>query len=360
MAKPSTYQPRHHFIVILCGGTGPRLWPLSRAKNPKPFLALLGRQNLLQQTFNRAKHVVPTNNIYLVTNKKYGQKIKNLLPTKNIINEPEKKNTAMAILYATSFIQKVDQKAIITVLPSDHFVDNLDNFQKDLAKMYLLAQAGHIATIGIPPAGPNPSYGYIKTTPIKDHFKVIKFIEKPTIKKAKQLILNPHCFWNAGIYTFSPVDLIVEFEKYQNQYLPLYRQLCQKQLSPKIIKHLYSLSPNLSIDYAIAEKSANIVLIKASFLWSDIGQWNAIYLHTPHDPNGNASINNQTDYLALNSSHCLVHSPHKLIGLVGVRDLAIIDTADALLICHLDSSFEVRQLIGLMVNDKRRKQYFLS
>ena len=360
MDRLPKYQPLHHYIVILCGGTGPRLWPLSRARNPKPFLNLLSNRSLLQQTYDRARKIVPAQNVYLITNKKYVQKVKNLLPTKNIIAEPEKKNTAMAMIFASSIINRLDPNSVITFLPSDHYISNLNLFRQDLIHSSSLALNNQIVIIGIHPLSPNPSYGYVKTALHNGRLKVIKFIEKPTIKKAKQLILNGNCFWNAGIYTFTPSTIFAEFSKHQKEYQPILQHLVAKQTDYKTLKHLYHLSPNLSIDYAIAEKSVNISLIKASFSWSDIGEWKAIYALLPHDQLQNSILNRQTEVLAHNSSHCLIHSPHKLVGLVGVRDLAVIDTPDALLICHLDQSFEVRQLIGQMVNNPKKKHFFTS
>lgn len=357
----------NHFIVILCGGTGPRLWPLSSANQPKQFLPILSPKTLLEQSFYRAKKIVPSKNIFIVSNQRYQTKIEKLLsrqiPQSNFIYEPSKKNTATAILLAISHIQKINPNAIITTTPSDHFIPQLTAFKKTILKTAALASGHHqILTIGIKPTFPNISYGYI-IPQIKNQFfsHVNLFIEKPD-KETAQTLIKKGALWNSGIYTFTIEDIISEFQKLQPEYFNIYQQFISSDLSnPKKITSIYKKSPELPIDRAISEKSDRISVIPAKFDWSDVGEWRAIKLKSPQDKDGHSPINPQTEYLSYNSKNCLIQGQKgKLIGLVGIDNLAIIDTPNGLLICSLDQSYQVRDLVSAMVKNKKYKKYFLK
>lgn len=356
----------NHYIFILCGGTGPRLWPLSRKQNPKQFLSFFGKDSLLEQTIQRAGKVVDSKNIFIVSNDNYLQKIIKIAQkfsiSKNIITEPEKKNTALAILYATTKIKQFDPEAIITTLPSDHYIKNINKFKNDLIKARNIANDYRkIVTIGIKPTSPNPAYGYIKPKNLVDnYYPVESFIEKPSTEIASKLIENNSC-WNSGIYTFSVDTLINEFKELQPEYYSIYEKLEQNLNQPQKIKNIYQQAPELAIDRAISEKSTKMAMIPASFDWSDVGEWGAIFTALSKGNDKNISLNSKTQILSTNSNNCLVSgTDKKLIGLVGVKNLAIIDTDDALLVCDLDSSFNVRDLVSLMVKHKKYKIYFLG
>ncbi len=355
-----------HYIFILCGGTGPRLWPLSRKHNPKQFLSLFSKDSVLEQTIKRAQRVVNTENIYIVSTNNYINKIIKIAQkfnlTKNIIIEPEKKNTALAILYATTKIKKNNPNAVISTLPSDHYIKNILRFKQTLNKAKRIAwQTNTIITIGIKPTGPNPSYGYISTKKkIEDYYTVSKFVEKPNPKKAQKLI-EKDSYWNSGIYTFNISTLISEFENLQPEYFEIFKKLEQNLDYPKKIQQIYKQSPDLAIDKAISEKSSKMTMIKATFDWSDIGEWKAIFLNSNKKKDNLAILNPKTQFLSTNSQNCLISgTDERLIGLVGVNNLAIIDTPDALLVCNLDSSFNVRDLVSLIVKHKKYKTYFLD
>lgn len=348
-----------HFLVILCGGTGPRLWPLSRADFPKQFLNIFGPQSLLQQTYHRARQIVSPKNIILVTNQHQLATIKKQIPGAQILVEPEKKNTTMAILYATASIKSKCPQATISILPSDHFITKISAFKKDLTLASKLASStSSIVTIGIKPTSPDLSYGYILHQPTTSkYYKVTKFIEKPNLSTATKLISH-QAFWNSGIYTFSIQTMESEIAKYSPEYFKLYQQL----LSHTHISKTYQLAPSLAIDKIISEKSKNLIMIKARFTWNDIGEWKSIYQQLPKSTKKFAVIQGQPP-LEINSRQCLLHSsPKKIIGLVGVKDLAIIDTPDALLVCNIanDDSYFVRDLITKIVKDPNTKNYFLK
>jgi len=356
----------NYYNLILCGGTGPRLWPLSRRHNPKQFLSFFDKQSLIEQTIKRSQRVTDTKNIYIVSNELYKDKIIKIAQSfnlnKNIIIEPEKKNTALAILYATIKIKQLDPTAIISTFPSDHYIKNILKFKQNLNQAKTIAYlTDTIVTIGIKPTRPSVSYGYIcPQEKTEDYYNVSNFIEKPDAQNAQKLI-DQNAYWNSGIYTFSVSTLLSEFEKLQPDYFKLALEL-EKNLSyPQKIAQIYKQSLDLSIDKAISEKTSNITMVPATFDWSDVGEWKAIFTNLPKKKDHNAIIDSKTQYLSINSENCLISGLNKkLIGLVGVNNLAIIDTPDGLLICNLDSSYNVKDLVSLIVKNQKYKKYFLD
>ncbi len=361
------FNSKHHYIIILCGGTGPRLWPLSRASNPKQFLELFSSQSLLEQTLARAQKIVPKNNIFIVTNQRYQQQISKLLanqlPQSNIISEPDKRNTLQAISYAVATIRHLDPKAVISSIPSDHFIYHTPIFRQQLKQSASIAASlNSFVLIGIKATSANPSYGYFQISPKpgKTFSKVSQFIEKPSVPQATKLLAKK-ALWNSGMYTFSIDTFLLELQKLQPEYFALHQKIYDNISHPNIISKLYKLAPNLPIDTAISQKSNNLVALVAKFVWSDIGEWKSIHQHLKADKDKNTILGQSTKFLSVSSSNCLVSGQNdKLIGLVGVKDLAIIDTPDGLLICNLNDSFNVRDLVSLIVKSKNTQKYFLD
>lgn len=357
----------NHYIVILCGGTGPRLWPLSRAYHPKQFLNLFGKKNLLEQTISRAQKIVSSKNIFIISNSRYNpvleKYVSKKIPRQNIIYEPAKKNTAMAILLATCLIKKTDPKATVSTLPADHYVKKTLRFAQTINFAATIANRHQqIITIGVPPTFPNPSFGYIIPQKKKQQLSQVNlFIEKPDIDTAQTLI-KKGAFWNSGIYTFSVETMINEFQKLQPEFKPIIEQLLLSN-SNKTINKAYKLAPNIPIDKAISEKTKNIMVTPIKSDWSDVGEWKSIYQHLSHDKSGISKLGKNTQFLQVNSKNCLVSaSKNKLIGLVDVNNLAIIDTPDGLLICNIahDGSSRVKEIVRQMVKNKKYQKYFLK
>lgn len=356
----------HHYLLILCGGTGPRLWPLSRADNPKQFLTIVGNTSLLQQTLSRAKYSLPSNHIFLITNQKYLDQVKKHLggdfPSEQIISEPIKKNTAMAIIYGVSVISQIDPDAIITALPSDQFISPLYLFRRQLTESAKLASAYQaIVTIGIKPEYPNPSYGYITPVETKQkYFHVKQFIEKPDVKTA-ELLISKNSYWNSGIYTFSVKTLLAELHQHCPDYSKFFQKLANNSHQASFVRQIYQLSPNLPFDIALSQKSSNLIMIPAKFKWNDLGEWGTIFNQLKNSPGNVIKLNSQTIFESFDSQSCLVSGyPNKLIGLVGVQNLAVIDTPDGLLICNLNQSPNVRNLVTQIINSKTKRRFFLK
>lgn len=334
----STSQTNQIF-VILCGGTGPRLWPLSTTSNPKQFLSILSDKSLLEQTINRLLNITHKNNIYITSSNRNLKQLKtitkNLIPINNIFIEPDKKNTALAIYYTLTQFSKIDQNTVVTFLPADHFISPLNKFKNDLLKVAQIAtKNSSLVTIGIHPSFPNTSFGYI--------LKNKKFVEKPNKIQAVKYLVNG-ALWNSGIYTATINTYFSEFNKHFK--------------NPS-----YITSNPLSFDKAISEKTKNIDCINASFDWSDVGEWGSIFKKSKQDRQHLATINPHTVFLNQDSSNCLVSSqdPNKLIGLVGVKNLAVIDTPTGLLITQLDQSHHVRDLVIKMTANPKLKKFFAN
>jgi mannose-1-phosphate guanylyltransferase len=359
MAKENNY------IIILCGGTGPRLWPLSRSNHPKQFLKLFSPNSLLKETVLRSLQIVDKKNIFITTNQKYYPQIKKdlgqLIDNKNIFCEPEKKNTSQAIIFSLSQISHLNQNASVCFLPSDHNIPTLTKFSHDIKLAFDIAsKLDSLITIGLKPTFANPSFGYIIPDKKKNNFFTIKkFIEKPTVPEAQKLI-NNHSFWNSGIYIGKISIFIKEFSKHQPEFIPLYQQLISHPSSPNLINKIYKLAPNIAFDKAISEKSKNLLMIPATFLWNDVGEWRSILSTHQKKPGQNLILNPNTLSLNQQSENCLISSenPNKLIGFVGLKDIAIIDTPDALLVCNLHHSEHVRDLVSQITANPKLIKYF--
>jgi mannose-1-phosphate guanylyltransferase len=354
----------NHYILIMCGGSGPRLWPLSRSPRPKQFLELFSSRSLIQETVDRFSSFIPLQNIYIISHQKYIDRLKKVLkstiPSRNYLAEPQKKNTAMAVLYGSIVIKKHNPQATITVTPSDHFVGNSNKFKRDITKAYSLANdTQSIVTVGIVPTYPNPGFGYILPgSQHHDYYTVSKFVEKPSEFDA-QVLIKKNAFWNSGIYTFSANTILIEFKLLQPDYYQLIDKLSGNH---QLLRQAYQLPLGVSIDKAISENSKSLVVIPATFDWSDVGEWYAIWLHIQKKSvDGIVHINNLGQHVSVNSKNCLIHSqPKKLIGLIGINNLAIIDTPDSLLVCNLHDTFSVRDLVKQIVDNPKLKKYFLK
>jgi len=355
-----------HFIVILSGGSGYRLWPLSRLQHPKQFLKLFKNKTLLEQTLNRAKKICSPKNIFIVSNSDYQDKtlklIGNKIPSSNFIFEPIKKNTAMAIIFAINHIKKIDPQATITTMPSDHYIKQVLKFKKIINKSVKLANEYHqIVTIGVKPTFANPSFGYILPQQKNQPFsKVGLFMEKPSQEIAQNLV-KKGALWNSSIHTFTIPDILAEFQQIQPEYTEILKTLDASEDNSKITNNVYKKSPNLSLDKLLAEKSQHLLVIPSNFGWNNVGEWNSIYRQLVKDSSGIATLSSDTQFLQIDSKNCLVStSKNKIIGLIDVNNLAIIDTPDGLLVCNLasDNGFKVKEIVSQLIKNKKLKKYF--
>lgn len=341
------------FGIILAGGSGSRLWPLSRELYPKQLLNLNSDKSLLQSTFERLKQFMPAENIVNITNVKHSSNVKLQLEQVSdditILAEPLSKNTAPAIALATKFIQQKEEDPVILVVPSDHLIENNEKFIETVKKGEKLAQKGYIVTFGIEPNYPETGYGYINILkePLLNGFKVKEFVEKPDSETAQKYVDAKTYFWNSGIFMFKASTMVSEIKKLAPE---IYKVMDEFDFSTsdKIEYNLFDRMPNISIDYAIMEKSDKIALVKLESDWNDLGSWQSIYDVSKKDEQENVMIGHVLDE---NSKNSFVYASSKLVATIGLEDTVLVETEDAILACKKDKTQEVKKIF-----DKLKKQ----
>lgn len=333
--------------IILAGGSGSRLWPLSRDMYPKQLLSLDNENSLLQQTFLRLRKFSSAENIATVTNIKHFQDIKlqlNSIDSNNlVIAEPLGKNTAPAIACTLEyFMQKNNNDDdIVLIVPSDHLINDIAAFAETVRKGEKLAQAGYIVTFGIKPTYPETGYGYIKTAQcFETGFEVEKFVEKPDLVTAQEYLNSGKFYWNAGIFMAKISTLLDEFAKYEPEIFATLKNLDFSN-STKINYSIYEAMPSISIDYAIMEKSDKIALIELESDWNDLGSWQSLYEIKPKDENGNVLTGKVVVDHVKNS---FIYSQKELVAVSGLEDVVIVETEDAIMACKMSDSQSVKKL----------------
>ncbi len=366
--------------VVLSGGNGSRLWPISREAHPKPFIRFNNDPySLIQKTYQRAVNIPNVEKIITVTNFEYYYQTKKELndlafPTLSkefsFILEPLSRNTAAAIAFSALFIKDmIDQEAILLVLPADHIILNQVKFNFSVEKAYQLAKNGFLTTFGIIPHKPETAYGYIQyfeSTELTSAFKVVNFYEKPMCEEAQAFIEQGNYLWNSGIFCFSVKTLLKALKQYTPELyfkvLNCWKLSFKKNnlLNDKIKldKQSFSKLENISIDYALMEKAKNIAVIPADFGWSDIGSWDALNTLVKPTENGNRIVGNAFLQETHNTTIYSQNSPGRVIAVLGIENLTIIDTSDALLICENGHIQKVKQLVEeLKINGHESYRY---
>lgn len=332
--------------IILAGGSGSRLWPLSRELYPKQLLNLNSDKSLLQSTFERLKMCMPSDNIVSITNIKHSSNVRmqlsEIYETPVILSEPTAKNTAPAIVLATKFImQKSNSDPVIIVVPSDHLIKDNDKFLSTVKKGEKLAEQGYIVTFGIKPDYPETGYGYINTSEkTGDGLKVKKFVEKPDFETAEKYLREGNYFWNSGIFMFKASTLLNETIKHATEIAKISEEFDFSK-SNEIPFINFDKMPSISIDYAIMEKSDRIALVKLESDWNDLGSWKSIYDVSHKDENGNVFIGHVLDKDSKNS---FVYASSKLVATIGLEDTVIVETEDAILACKKDQTQNVKHI----------------
>ncbi|MDY7577600.1 mannose-1-phosphate guanylyltransferase/mannose-6-phosphate isomerase [Herbaspirillum sp. RTI4] len=339
--------------TILCGGAGSRLWPVSRESHPKPFIRLADGQSLLQKAFLRGTNLPDVAEILTVTNRdlffktvdEFREVNRTQIATSYIL-EPCGRNTAAAIAAASIQVaQKYGEDAIMLVLAADHLIADQQAFEDAVTKATKLAAAGKLVTFGIRPDAAETGYGYIEA----EGNTVLRFVEKPTLEKAQEYLNSGRFLWNSGIFCFAAGSMLQQMNQHCPQILSA-TQSCMEQSRSASGKGFTQLEldpesfnevPDNSIDYAVMEKSDQVAVVPCDIGWSDIGSWTALGNLTEPDINGNRI---QGDTLLHNTSNCVIHSNGRLIGAVGVENLIIIDTPDAVLIADKSRVQDVKHI----------------
>jgi mannose-1-phosphate guanylyltransferase/mannose-6-phosphate isomerase len=322
--------------IILAGGSGTRLWPLSRETHPKQFIKLFDGFSLLQMTVERALIFSKPEDVYIVTNENYKFKVMEALsesglelPDENILLEPVPKNTLPAIFFG---VKKIAEDAKIAVLPSDHFVTINENYKRAFESASELAE-DHLVTFGIMPSKPHTGYGYIKPgIKIKSGYKVEKFVEKPDLKRAKEYLEKGY-LWNSGMFLFKSDIFIEECKKYQPDVVRAFET-----------ENPYEKLPEISIDYGLMELTDKAAVVQLDIPWNDVGSFDALYEVFEKDENGNAI---KGECLSINSDNNFIYG-ERLVATVGVKDSIIVDTRDAVLVCSRKEAQKVKDIVEIL------------
>lgn len=328
------------FGIILAGGSGSRLWPLSRELYPKQLLNLCAEKSLLQSTFERLNKFIPAQNIISITNTKHNANVRmqlgELSQNSIILSEPISKNTAPAIAMGVKYIAETsNDDEIILVVPSDLQITDDEKFIQSVQEAEKLANQGFIVTFGVTPDYAETGFGYIHC----ENGKVTEFTEKPDSETAEKYIKNGNYFWNSGIFMFKTSTIIQELEHYSPEIAKITKNLnCSEKTVPFTE---FEQMPNISIDYAIMEKSKNIMMVELQSDWKDLGSWKSIYEVSPKDENNNVFVGHVLDKDSKNS---FIYSSSKLVATIGLEDTVIVETEDAILACKKDKTQEVKQI----------------
>ncbi len=341
----------------MAGGIGSRFWPVSTTELPKQFHDMLGTgETLIQKTFKRLSHIIPEENICILTHERYKDLVLEQLPRANpgqILLEPAMRNTAPCILYASMKIQKENPDAVILVAPSDHWIEDEETFAEDVRHCFTACMEKDILmTLGITPAFPNTGYGYIEYdkasgTENDGICQVVKFTEKPDYERAKEFLKQGNYLWNAGIFIWSAKSILRAFENLQPDMYRLFLKGKSKYntlAERTFIRKNYAKAENISIDYAILETSDNIHVLPAGFDWNDLGTWGSLYEKLPKDDAGNAVVNART--LIENAGNNMIRtSGKKLVVIDGLDDYIVIEKKKVLLIYPKQKEQNIKEVL---------------
>lgn len=354
-----------NWAVIMAGGYGERFWPRSRRKQPKQLLPIVGDKTMIQQTVERVRPLVSDARIVVVTNQEQAPLVRQQLPrVKHIIAEPMGRNTAPCIGVAAAIIGKQDPDAVMAVLPADSCIHDVEGYRRVVGDALKLAAAQNVLlTIGIQPTSPHTGFGYIQvgeelpTASATKFWKARRFVEKPDLQKAEEFLASGDYRWNAGMFVWSFRAVAEAFHKHQST---LWDACVRIQASTtksfaRVLAREYAKMEKISVDYAIMEKADNVVVANGDFDWDDVGDWPAIGRHYEKDASGNVA---RGEFVGLDASDCIVVGDKKhMVAVIGVRDLVIVHTADATLVCHKNEAQRVREVVKQLAAEKKYKHY---
>jgi mannose-1-phosphate guanylyltransferase len=354
-------------VIVMAGGAGTRFWPLSRARKPKQFLSIVSPKTMLEETVERLLPLVPWTHIRTIANAQQSRMIRKLLPRlprRNLLVEPMGRNTAPSLILATAAVYSRHPESAVIVLPSDHRITDSAVFLRQLeAGARLASRERKLVTFGIRPSFPATGYGYIHVSgqPAAQSkgfafHDVLEFKEKPDLEQARAFVASGDYYWNSGMFIWTPDVFAAKLKAHAPDFYPLWLKILAalKNNSEAALIRAFKAMPALSIDYALMEKASDVYVCPARFGWSDVGAWSSLLDVWAKDGQGNAA---RGETLGLESEGCLVYNPGKLTALVGVKDLIVVNTEDALLICRKDRDQRVKDVIGILA--KGNKKSFL-
>ncbi len=360
---------KHTYAVIMAGGGGTRLWPVSRKKHPKHVLPLLEERTLFQSTLDRLEGFIPADRILVVTTAEQADELKKQAPQlsqSNFLIEPEPRGTASVIGLAATVLLKRDPEAVMLVQTSDHFIRNHENFRQVMRIAVQVARKDYLVTLGIAPTFPSTGYGYIQRgVALQEQFdypvyRVLKFTEKPDEATAEAMLAGGDFSWNSGMFIWRVDRILEEFSLQMPELKETLDRIGAAWGTPdqgKALKTEWLRLKSETIDYGIMEHASNVAVLPASGLeWSDVGSWDSLFDVLVPDEHGNVVVNSEK--MLLDTRDSLVYSTQKkLIVTIGLDNVVIVDTPDALLVCRSDQAQQVRQVIDNL--KKMKKEEYL-
>ncbi len=364
---------KNRFVVIMAGGKGERFWPVSREKTPKQLITLLGNRSFLQQAVARVSPVIPTENIFVITNQVQAAEVRRQLPQlpkENVVAEPCGRDTCPAVALGASLVGARTPDGVMAVLPADHVIPNEKAFQQVLLDCLNLAGGARvIVTIGIKPTEPATGYGYIKSGALLPPIPGVKvgstafhtaerFVEKPPFETAVKYLESGEYRWNAGMFIWSHATVMEGLRQYRPEMEAASRRWMLAAPAPakltRMLKAEYPSITKISIDYALLEHATNVVLADGAFAWDDLGAWSALARHLPPDQQGNCAVG---DFIHVDAARNLVFDARTKnrtpITAVGVCDLVLVHTDDAVLVAHKNESQKIKELVKKLSSNPR-------
>ena len=377
MKAPTTAQSRDRFVIIMAGGRGARFWPVSREQTPKQLIKLLGDTSFLQQAVARVAPLLPSENIFVITNEVQAPEVRKQLPKlpkENVVAEPVGRDTCAAVTLGAAIVGARSTTGVMAVLPADHVIPEEKKFQTVLGDCFDLASRGQaIVTIGIKPTEPATGYGYIHTGNVlppppsakkykTTMFKAERFVEKPNYETALEYVNSGQYRWNAGMFIWSFVTVTNGLQAHQPEMFAACQRWFEAAKSPgklaKILAKEYPEIKKVSIDYALMEKAQNVVVADGAFAWDDLGSWNALAHHVKPDAEGNCAV---ADFLHVDAARNIIYDARSKdrrtpICIVGLRDSIIVQTDDATLVAHKSQSQKIKDLVKKLAEDAKLKR----
>jgi len=345
---------KNYYAILMAGGVGSRFWPVSTQNFPKQFHDMLGTgDTLIQKTFNRLARLIPEENIFILTNERYNDLVFQQLPNvtkRQVVLEPAMRNTAPCILYAALKIQKENKDAVMIVAPSDHWIEDEQAFTNNVKTAFdHCASNDALMTLGITPTFPNTGYGYIEynKSTNQDIKPVNQFREKPDYETAKSFINQGNFLWNAGIFMWSATSVISAFKRNQPELYQLFKSgydVYNTELEDDFIRDNYEKAENISVDYALMEKSDNVYVIPANFDWNDLGTWGSLYDKLEKDDANNAVVNAKT-LLEDANGNMIRSKKDKVVVIDGLKDYIVVDKDEVLLIFPKAKEQDIKKVL---------------
>jgi mannose-1-phosphate guanylyltransferase len=351
------------YAVIMAGGQGTRFWPRSRRKMPKQLLNIVGETTMLEQTVSRISPLIPAERTLVVAGDTYRDAIQACLPqlpAENFLFEPVGRNTAACVAWAALWVRRRAADGTMAVLPADHLIGREAEFLRVVRVAAAAAQPLHrLVTIGIQPTHPETGYGYIRAAAEQHEvdgqavFRVEQFIEKPPRRQAEEFLAAGTYVWNSGMFVWRAESIWLEIRRHLPELARLIEPLgdiTAVEAQPELLRDVYARLPAVSIDVGLMERAQDVWVVPADIGWSDVGSWRALSDLLEADAQGNVVIGEQR---GIDTSGCFIHSPGKLVAMIGLDNLVVIDTADVLLICPKERDQDVRKLVELLEREGR-------